>query len=98
MVVSHTFHEAMMGLAGQEHVFDENRVWITKTHFPFAMGSEPKFRAQKLLCVVRNPLDVIPSFAYLVHMLSHSLVPNEKLHECFPQWWAEWTKTIAEYI
>lgn len=51
-----------------------------------------------MFCVVRNPLDIIPSFAYLVHTRSHSLVPNEKLHEEFPEWWAEWVRTVAEYI
>ena len=51
-----------------------------------------------MFCIVRNPLDVIPSFAYLVHMRSHSLVPNEKLHEKFPEWWAQWAKTVSEYI
>ena len=22
----------------------------------------------------------------------------EKLHEEFPEWWAEWVRTVAEYI
>ena len=51
-----------------------------------------------MFSVVRNPLDVIPSFAYLIHMRSHSLVPNEKLHEEFPSWWDEWARTVAKYI
>ena len=51
-----------------------------------------------MFCVVRNPLEVFPSFAYLVHLKSHSLVTNEKLHEKFPEWWAEWSKTNAKYM
>ena len=34
MNIQHTFHEAMMGLLGQEHMSDGNDVWITKTHYP----------------------------------------------------------------
>ena len=98
MNIQHTFHEAMMGLLGQEHVFSERRIWIAKTHYPLQTGDECVFGAQKMFCVVRNPLDVIPSFAYLVHTRSHSLVPNEKLHEEFPEWWTEWSKTVAEYM
>ena len=98
MTITHTFHEAMMGLLGQEHLFDENRVWITKTHFPFGKGNEAKFSARKMFCIVRNPLDVIPSYAYLANMMSHSLVPREKLHERFPAWWAEWVKKVATLI
>ena len=45
MVVSHTFADAMMGLLGQEHLPEENRIWITKTHFPYSMEMEPSFRA-----------------------------------------------------
>ena len=88
----HTFHEAMMGLFGQEHVFDENRIWVTKTHYPFGRGTEAKFSAQKMICIARNPLDVIPSFAYLIHLMSHSLITREKLHLHFPAWWTTWVK------
>ena len=67
MTVVHTFSEISMGLLGQEHVCDDNLVWITKTHFPFGYGGEAKFQSQKMFCIVRNPLEVIPSFAYLKH-------------------------------
>ena len=51
-----------------------------------------------MFCIVRNPLEVIPSFAYLVHMRSHSLVPKEKINEQFPEWWANWSKQVSEYM
>ena len=98
MNIEQTLNERMMGLLGEDHVNDDDDVWITKTHFPLMCGDEKSFHAQKMICVVRNPLDVIPSFANLLHMRSHSLIPQEKLHEKFPEWWAEWSKTVAEYI
>ena len=51
-----------------------------------------------MFCVVRNPLDVIPSFAYLIHTWGHSLVPNEQLHQSFPEWWTQWVKSIAQQL
>ena len=57
--------EAMMGLLGTYHVCDERTVWITKTHYPMGNGSEAPFNAQKMIIIVRNPIDAIPSFANL---------------------------------
>ena len=45
MNVLHTFHEAMMGLLGQEHKNDHGDVWMTKTHYPLQIGDEVDFRA-----------------------------------------------------
>ena len=30
----HSVHLQTMGLAGEEHVSDDNSVWVTKTHYP----------------------------------------------------------------
>ena len=90
------FFEAMMGLLGTETVCDSNRVWITKTHFPLQYMEEKSFHAQKVICVVRNPIDVIPSYAYLRSFVSHSVVPNEELHREFPEWWNEWILGVAD--
>ena len=87
-----------MGLLGQEHLPGENRIWITKTHFPYNHETEPAFQAQKMFCVVRNPLEIIPSIAYLLHTWGHSLVTNEKLHQEFPEWWNNWVKDFATRI
>ena len=66
----------MMGMIGEEVVSDENLVWITKTHYPAPLFKK-KFNAQKMIVVVRNPIDVFPSFASLMNCCSHSLVPCE---------------------
>ena len=75
MPIDYTFFEAMMGLVGQGHTNDDDHVWLTKTHFPLQMtGTEYAFPAEKMICVVRNPLDIIASYAIFVSMKSHSLV------------------------
>ena len=51
-----------------------------------------------MVCIVRNPIDVIPSYAYLSSFVSHSLVPNEKLHVDFPEWWNEWVVAMSRCI
>jgi len=39
---------------------DNNEVWFIKTHFP--LGKEEKaFVANRAICCVRNPLDVVNS-------------------------------------
>ena len=49
-----------------------------------------------MIVVVRNPIDVIPSFAYLHAFRSHSLTPNERLDVDFPEWWNEWVIKMAQ--
>jgi hypothetical protein len=49
------------GLKGQR-VCDD-RVWITKAHHPTFVPNVLTFQSDKVLCVVRNPLDVIISYA-----------------------------------
>lgn len=67
MDISHTFFEAQMGLLGQGHTCDSNRVWITKTHYPQEVPVSTPFTANKMIVMARNPIDVIPSFANLVN-------------------------------
>jgi len=45
--------------------------------------------------IVRNPIDVIPSFSYLLMVTSHSLVPDQKLHEEFPE---DWDRLVRAHV
>lgn len=46
------------GDLGELHSSVEGRVWFTKTNHP--MDSKPRhFQAQKMIVVVRNPIDII---------------------------------------
>ena len=85
--------EAMMGLLGTYQVCDDKSVWVTKTHYPSGGNTEAHFNAQKLITIVRNPIDAIPSFANLVHLKSHSKTTVEDYHTDFPEWWTEWVES-----
>lgn len=73
-----------MGLLGEEH-FGDDLVWLTKTHFPLKKSSSSRFQADKIVCLVRNPIDVIPSAASLAFLYSHSLEPHKPWSE-FRYW------------
>ena len=96
---SASLYEAMMGRAGQGHVSDNDKVWITSSHFPFKTAeTRQTIEAQRVICVVRNPLDVIASYAYTSSTMSHSLMPQESLPEAFPEWWKVWVREMADKI
>ena len=40
-----------------------------------------------MIMIVRNPIDVVPSFASLYLSKSHDFSLETKLHEEFPQFW-----------
>jgi len=52
-----------------------------------------KFDSDKVICCVRNPLDVILSFASLSNTMSHSANPEFDYATDYPEWWAWWVKT-----
>lgn len=83
-----------MGLAGEE--ITDDRVWIVKAHHPGLMPDVIPFDSHKVICCIRNPIDVFVSFASLVNTLSHSAQPDYEYHKDFPQWWDYWVKYNAE--
>ena len=87
MDIGMTFHEAQMGLLGQNKTGEDNQVWITKTHKPLDTPNCKTFHANKMFVIARNPIDVIPSFANLINTSSHSLVTNEQYHIDLPDFW-----------
>ena len=58
-------------------------------------GGGKKFRSQKQIVIVRNPIDALPSMAYMGMTGSNSVLPNEKLHEDFPEFWDGFLKFMA---
>ena len=79
-----TLKNQMCGQLGEEHA-DSNLTWITKTHWPSPINRE-KFHAQKMIVVVRNPIDVLPSFCGLLNTMSHSLTPQRPYNELTEFW------------
>lgn len=86
----------IQGLKG-EAVYD-NRVWISKTHHPLIIPYRFKFYSNKLLLCVRNPLDIIPSYASFCNTMNHGIKPDFEYEKDYPQWWDMWIKTHVPMI
>ena len=76
-----------LGMYGENHIgSEENLCWITKAHYPMSFsGYEPKFKTNKQICLIRNPIDNFISYMNLYATASHNLVTKIPLHEQFPQ-------------
>ena len=61
----------MQGMKGEDIVDDT--VWIVKSHSPWVMPDAPLFNANKMLVIVRNPLDTCLSWLHMVTMYSHAV-------------------------
>ena len=87
----------IQGLRG-EGIIDD-RTWIVKAHHPMILPGAATFKSDKIICCIRSPLDVLPSFASLSNTLSHSGMPEYQYEKDFPEWWDWWleTKTQAMY-
>lgn len=46
-----------------------------------------KFTASKVIMVVRNPLDVFPSYASMVNEVNHAAKPGFEYEKDYPEWW-----------
>jgi hypothetical protein len=56
--LNYALHQSLQhcGFTGEAHL---DNVWIIKTHYP--LGKDRPVKAGKVLCCVRNPLDVCTS-------------------------------------
>ena len=80
----------IMGMKGEGQRGD--RTWIVKSHHPFNYEWQHSFESQKTIMVVRNPLDVFPSYACLLNTISHGNKTEYEIHEKYPEWWAWFVK------
>jgi hypothetical protein len=72
----------LQGLKGEDIVDDT--VWIVKTHTPWIMPFAPVFFCNKIICVVRSPVDVILSFLHLFSVGNHVQKSEFEYHERHP--------------
>ena len=89
-----------LGAFGELETGKENRVWFTKTNHPIDSKSQ-EFFAQKLVCVVRNPMDIIHDAADDKNLLGsgHGLeVQSNYQSEDLSDWWHKWAITQAQNI
>ena len=90
-----TIMQQVAGLQGEE-LADTNLTWIKKTHWPHPMTWREKFHAQKMLVVVRNPIDVFPSVAGLINTCSHSMVPQKPYNEL--DFWGKFLAVSSRHL
>jgi hypothetical protein len=99
MPLEATLQIQVMGMVGEEHVSDDNTVWITKSHWPEPVTPsflpEREFTMDKAFVITRNPIDVFASRFLLFNLCSHSLTCEEKINEAFP---AEWDAYIRGQV
>ena len=97
MPIDVTMNLQQVGLLGEEWTCDDNLVWITKTHCP-AAPFKKRFHASKMIVVVRNPIDVFPSFISLMNLQSHSLQSKQTLRDDLASYWAETLPVLVEFL
>jgi hypothetical protein len=83
----------MMG----ENIVDD-RVWIVKSHHPMPNPLQRPFNSNKVVCIVRNPLDVIHSMLQLKTLISHSATLEYDTNTEFPKEWDLFVKWCSRNI
>jgi len=85
----------MQKMKGEDIVDDT--VWIVKTHSPWCMPYAPPFKANKIMVIVRNPIDVIMSWLNLVLTGVHNLKIPFEVEKEYPKWFQSYIeKTVRE--
>jgi hypothetical protein len=66
MVLKHSANVALQfcGFKAEGQVGDET--WIRKSHYPFRFTFQKGFDSEIAVVCTRNPLDISPSFFYLI--------------------------------
>ena len=83
----------IQGLKGEAIIDD--RTWIIKAHHPMDIPLATSFKSDKVVCCIRNPLDVFVSFASLGNTLSHTGQPPYSYSKDYPAWWDWFVKLQA---
>ena len=86
----------MQGMKG-ENVIDDT-CWIVKTHSPLQEPANPVFSANKVVVVVRNPLDTIFSWLNLVSLMNHVQKAPFDYEKSYPKFFAWWVKHCGAVI
>ena len=86
----------MQGLKGEDLVDDT--CWIIKSHSPWCMQDAPVFHANKLIVLVRNPLDSNLSWLHLASMNSHGVKAPFNFEELYPNFFDWWVKDCCTHL
>lgn len=91
-----TVDHQMLGSKG-EGLTDET-CWLVKTHSPFIMSETRPFKANKMIYVIRNPLDVIVSLLAVATQGGHSMKMEFDCSREYPVFWDFWVRDITEKL
>jgi len=80
-----------------EDIVDDT-CWIIKTHSPWIMPEAPKFTCNKMLVVVRNPLDVMISWLNLLCLGNHDSKAPFDFEKEYPEWWDWWVRDCTKHF
>ena len=80
-----------------EEVVDDS-VWIVKSHSPWVMLEAPVFYANKVIVIVRNPMDTNLSWLHLVATMCHSEKSPFNYEELYPNYFDWWVKDCCTHV
>lgn len=86
----------MQGMKGED--ITDDTAWIVKSHSPWIMPEAPVFSANKLIVIVRNPLDTNLSWLHLVAMNNHAMKSPFNYEELYPNYFDWWVKDCCTHI
>lgn len=73
----------------------DDTAWVCKTHSPWIMPEQPIFYANKMICIVRNPLDTFISWLNLVAQCNHNAKAPFDYEVTYPNYWDWWIHDIV---
>ena len=86
----------MQGMKGED--VTDDTVWIVKSHSPWCMVDAPIFHANKVVVIVRNPMDTNISWLHLVAMGTHSMKSPFDYEKLYPNYFDWWIKDCCVHI
>lgn len=86
----------MQGLKGED--ITDDTVWIVKSHSPWIMPWAPVFHANKVIVIVRNPMDTLLSWLHLVAMNNHAVKSPFNYEELYPNYFDWWIKDCCTHM
>lgn len=84
-----------MGMAGEEHVGEQNSVWFTKSHFPSFGKVNIEHESDRAIVITRNPLDVLTSMFLFINTGSHSMTCAEQYEVEFAEDFDNWVRGLT---
>jgi len=86
----------MQGCRGED--ITDDSVWVVKSHSPWIMPDAPVFHSNKVIVIVRNPLDTNLSWLHLVAMNNHATKSPFDYETEYPEYFDWWIKDCNTHI